>query len=127
MKIIPWKDGLWYFAHPYTSRLWNRLGMVDVLGQEANYRLCCIRSAELCLRGWRIFSPICHSHPIHTAHAEMTAEGYPWYAFDNYLIDVVPFKGIILAPEYKESVGCMEELKRFQSSGRTTLHYDDLV
>ncbi len=57
--------GLWYFAHPYTCK--DAEGYYVQAGEDANFAICCIRSGELLERGYNIYSPIAHTHPIHKA------------------------------------------------------------
>ncbi len=104
---------IWYFAHPYSG------------DEKENFRKCCQRSAELIKRGYTIFSPITHSHPIEMTDRKLT--GPLWYQLDNAIIKTMPFKGIILAPDWTKSRGCLAELKLFQELGRQVHLYDAVV
>ena len=101
---------LYYFAHPYTG------------DEEGNFNLCCSRSAELIKRGWLVYSPIAHTHPIHRAW--LGTRNVDWYEFDNAFIRIIPFAGIILAPGWRDSEGCVKERELFKSLNREILSYE---
>ena len=121
------KRGLWYFAHPYTCKDSN--GEYVSEGEEANFNICNIRSAELLMRGYNIYSPISHTHPIHRACPAFLArkEHELWYHLDNEFIDKVDWSGIILAPEWKKSAGCRAEAQRISARGKSVLFYSDII
>lgn len=109
--------GLFYFAHPYTAK--DEDGNYVPEAEEANFQLCCQRSARLIEAGYNIYSPICHTHPIHRASPLFLSrhEHEVWYRLDNEFIDSTEWKGIILAPLWEQSIGCMAEYKRFIDRG----------
>jgi len=113
--------GLYYFAHPYTSK--------DKRAEEANFRLCCIRSAKLIKRGYYVYSPICHTHPIHMAWPEFlnNDERDLWMDLDVLIIYRTKFDGIILAPEWEKSAGCTSERATFDSAQKPILLYEDII
>ena len=119
--------GLWYFAHPYTVK--DADGNYVFEGEEANFRLCCIRAAELLKRGYNVYAPICHTHPIHRACPEFLArhEHEIWYALDNEFIARTDFDGIILAPGWAQSEGCRAEHAAFIDRGALIRNYAQLV
>lgn len=119
---MKWHEGFWYFAHPYSAKKPD--GSYCLEAEEANFRLCCIRSARLILAGWRIYSPITATHPIHCASAEFLAGQIHelWYEFDNAAIDQLGFSGIILAPGWEKSTGCRQEKERFEAAGKPVLY-----
>ncbi len=119
--------GLWYFAHPYTCK--DKNGNYVQAGEEANFRICCIRSGELMKRGYNIYSPIAHTHPIHMATPDFLArhEHEMWYRLDNEVIEKTAWTGIILAPGWEKSSGCKAELEQFQKRGLPALHYTQIV
>ena len=121
------KEGLWYFAHPYTVR--GPDGKYSLAGEEANFRLCCLRAARLIEAGWNIYAPICHTHPIHVAYPRFVGQELhePWYKLDNAFIRHANFTGIILAPEWQMSSGCRAEKKLFEELGRKVLFLDEQV
>jgi len=115
------KDDLYYFAHPLSSK--NPDGSINEKGQEENFRLSCIRTAELLKRGYNVFSPIPHSYQISLLHDL----GYGWYTLDNLIIAKTDFKGIILAPNWETSAGCVAERKLFLERNLEILLYEDVV
>lgn len=119
--------GLFYFAHPYTCK--DRDGNFVPAGEEANFRLCCIRSGELLRRGYNIYSPIAHTHPIHIATPSFLSrhEHEMWYGLDNEVIARTNWDGIILAPEWESSSGCRSERKQFKERGLPVLLYADVL
>ena len=125
--MIEFKDGLWYFAHPYTCKDAN--GNYLMGGEDANFRLCCIRSAKLIEMGYLIFSPVSHTHPIHINWPNFVGKQVHemWYEFDNHFIRGIPFKGIILAPQWRESKGCCGEKALFEELGREVRYYGDIA
>ena len=77
---FPSLEELWYFAHPYTSK--------DKRAEEANFNLCCIRSAKLIQKGYFVYSPIAHTHPIHLSWPEFLEkdERELWIGLDMVII-----------------------------------------
>ena len=125
--MIEWKDGVFYFCHPYTCRDEN--GNYIPGREEANFRLCNIRAAKLIEKGYLVISPISHTHPIHIAYPPFVGKNVHdmWYDFDNRIIAQLPFKGAILAPNWEKSAGCRDERELFISLGRKVLLYDDIM
>lgn len=113
--------GLYYFAHPYTAR--------DKRAEEANFRLCCIRSAKLITMGYMVYSPICHTHPIHMAWPPFLEndERQLWIGLDNLIMAETKFDGIILAPGWQKSRGCCAEKVAFEQQAKPILFYGDIV
>jgi len=124
---IEFQDGLWYFAHPYTCKDGN--GCYVSGGEEANFRLCNIRAAKLIERGYLVYSPISHTHPIHKSWPMFVGNRIHdmWYEFDNKFIKQIPFKGIILAPHWEKSAGCRGERQLFKGLKRKIVLYGDIV
>jgi len=125
--MIEFKNGIWYFAHPYTCKDAN--GNYVSGGEEANFRLCNIRAAKLIEKGYVIYSPISHTHPIHVSYPPFVGGNIHemWYKFDNENIRQIPFKGIILAPNWEKSSGCRAERNMFVEMERTIVLYDDIM
>jgi len=121
------KDGLWYFAHPYTVK--DRDGKNIYLAEEANFNLCCMRSLELLKIGYSIYSPIAHTHPMHVREPEFLKRGeyLTWINLDNKFIANTKFKGIIMAPEWEKSNGCTDERNHFKSKGLTIKLYSNII
>jgi len=119
--------GLWYFAHPYTCR--DKNGNFVAEGEEANFNLCNMRAAELLIKGYNIYAPISHTHPIHRSCPVFLAkqEHELWYQLDNEVIDKTNWDGIILAPGWENSSGCKAEKERIEARGLKVLYYNDIV
>ena len=127
MKKNTGSEGLWYFAHPYTCKDAN--GNYVPAGEDANFALANIRSGELLKRGYNVYSPISHTHPIHKATPDFLQrhEHEMWYVLDNQVIEKTDFKGIILAPEWEKSSGCRGELAMFKAQGKAVKYYAEIV
>lgn len=124
---MKFEKGLWYFAHPYTAK--DPHGNYVSAAEDANFILANIRASELLKRGYSVYSPISHTHPIHVACPEFLAnhEHELWYEIDNHLIARVEFKGIILAPGWEESTGCCDERGWFEHHDKMILLYEDVI
>ena len=116
------RTGWWYLAHRYTTK--NNKGDFVFQGEEANYQLVNVIAAKLIELGWRIYSPLSHTHPIHCAWPPFVGgEAHEmWYEFDNDFILTMPFRGIILCPGWHLSSGCRGEKELFESLGREVLY-----
>ena len=121
------KYGLWYFAHPYTCK--DADGQYVPAGEEANFRICCIRSGRLMEAGYNIYSPIAHTHPIHVSSPTFLAchEHQTWYELDNEFMDRTEWSGIIMAPGWPHSKGCVAERDQFVARGLPIKFYQDIV
>jgi len=119
------KKILYYFAHPYTLK--DEKGNNIHAGEEANFNLCCIRSAKLLEKGIFIYSPIAHTHPIHirSPYFLRKKEYKLWLDLDKKIMPVC--KGIILAPGWEESHGCILEKRLFEERGFKVLLYKDII
>jgi len=115
--------GFYYFAHPYTCKDQN--GNYCLPAENAQFNICNQRAGKLMMAGYNIFSPISHSHPIHLATpAFLSGEVHgQWYDWDNEFIQKCNFDGIILAPGWEKSIGCVAEKKLFESQGKRVLYY----
>jgi len=118
---------IFYFAHPYTCK--NEKGEYIPGGEEANFRICNYRASKLIEKGYLIYSPISHSHPIHVANScFLKNDMYTmWMQCCIDMISIIPFKGIILAPGWEGSSGCQEEYEIFYEAGKDILYYSDIV
>jgi len=125
--MIKMKNGLWYFAHPYTAK--DKDGNYVPEAEEANFQLANYRSGQLLLAGYNIYSPISHTHPIHRSTVEFLKnhEHKLWYELDLAFIEHTNFTGIILAPGWRESKGCRLEKDTFVKAGKRILWYKDII
>lgn len=120
-------DKLYYFAHPYSVK--NLFGDYILFAEDANFRICNVRAAQLIERGYLIYSPISQNHPIHMASPAFLKDEVHemWYKFDAAFIKQANFAGIILAPGWEDSKGCCAERKLFEERGLELLYYKDIV
>lgn len=124
------KNGLWYFAHPYS--VIRPDGTYVFRGNQANFQLCCYRAGQLSLLGYVIYSPIAHTHSIQYATPEFMRQSGPeehnyWIELDLELIRRAGFTGIILAPGWEDSRGCKGEKAWFDRHDRKVLYYDEII
>ncbi len=119
--------GLFYFAHPYTCK--DKDGKYVQAAENANFLLCCQRSGQMLLRGYNVYSPIAHTHPIHLATIPFLKnhEHDLWYQLDQEVIDRCSWTGIIMAPDWEHSPGCGAERMDFVNKGLPVLFYDALM
>jgi len=119
--------GLFYFAHPYTCK--DKNGIYVQEGETANFLLCNLRASELVIRGYNVYSPISHTHPIHISSPLLLSrrEHKLWYVLDNEVIARTNWSGIILAPNWETSTGCVNERKQFEERGLPILLYENLI
>lgn len=121
--------GLFYFAHKYTAK--DVDGNYVQAAESANFAICNFRAGELLKRGYNVYSPISHTHPIHMATPQFLAEHAHemWYGLDNEIIAKCNFDGIILAPGWEDSKGCIAELQMFKDTKAeaSVLYYDEIV
>ena len=124
------KDGLFYFAHEYS--VIRPDGEYAFRGNAANFQICCYRSGKLLLAGYVIYSPIAHTHSIQYASPDFMKQSGKeehdyWIELDIEFIKRANFTGIILAPGWKKSRGCLGEEKHFKDEGKPVLFYNDLI
>lgn len=121
------EDMLWYFAHPYTVK--DKDGRENHQGEHANFIQACTKTSELIKRGFNVYSPIAHTHPVHIIEPQFIKnEEYKlWVRLDNLIIDKTNFKGIILAPRWETSGGCNGEREKFEKRNLQVLLYNDII
>lgn len=118
---------LYYFAHPYSVK--DTVGNSIHVAEEANFNLACLRTAELLKKGYFVYSPIAHTHPVHIRDPKFISEGeyLLWLKLDNLFIEKTNFRGIILAPGWEKSNGCIGEKKKFEKKNLEVLFYKDIM
>lgn len=121
------KEDLYYFAHPYSVKDVNGKNIHSA--EEANFNLCCMRALELLKRGYMIYSPIAHTHPIHIRDSDFLRinEYNLWMELDDLVIEKCKFKGLILAPGWELSLGCKHEYEKFKKKKLEILLYENIV
>lgn len=118
---------LYYFAHPFTG-----YGELKPIIEEANYRKCIQRTCELIEKGFAVFAPILHSFPIERFSVEALKQDHQvHHAFfmklDKTIISKTKFDGLILPPEWEDSVGCQIEHGIFTKAHKPILFYMDII
>ena len=108
-------DGFWYMATPYTKYGW---------GRDVAFEIACGFAAELMVKnGYKVFSPIAHSHSI--------AE-YGWLDpvdHEFWMDQCAPFmkaaEGLIVIcmDGWRSSVGVAAEIEYFKSAGKKIFYY----
>jgi len=99
---------LWYFAHPYTG------------DEENNFTLATARTQELLDRGYNVLSPVTYTQPLHGNRNR----SYDFW-MDLCMVLVRHCDGIILAPGWQKSGGCLQEIGG--SQGKEILRYGEIV
>ncbi len=121
------EDMLWYFAHPYTVR--GEDGKSKHAGEHANFLQACVKTSELMKRGFNVYSPIAHTHPVHIIDPQFIKndEYKLWIRLDNLVIAKTAFSGIILAQRWETSSGCKGEKEKFEARNLPVLLYEDVI
>ena len=101
---------LWYVAHPYTGNIYS------------NYKTNVIRANKLLDRGFLVFAPIVHSHPLNELRERPPAF---WYAQDLEIL--AKCDGIILCPGWEKSIGCVMEKEFAEKYGLEIKYYDEIM
>ena len=99
---------LYYFAHPYTG------------DEENNFTLATARTQELLDRGYNVLSPVTYTQPLHGNRNR----SYDFW-MDLCMVLVRHCDGIILAPGWQKSGGCLQEIGG--SQGKEILRYGEIV
>jgi len=97
-----------YIAHPYTRNIKKNLKKVIKIANE------------YLDKGYVIFSPITHSHPI---DKKKYREPEFWYKQDLRLLEL--FDCILMCPGWENSKGCMMELTKARTFGLKIIYYED--
>lgn len=111
-------EPVFYLAYPYKS------------DPSLNVLNCIAVAAELVKRGYKIIPPIIFTHHIHEKlksqkeNPELEDPDF-WYNFDEALMQRCD--GIIMAGDYRNSKGCMQEMWWFKGAGRQVLFLEDIL
>ena len=108
MNELDPSDGLWYLASPYSHEL------PEV--REERFHLACRASAGLMKRGWLIFSPIAHTHPI-------AQHGLPkgwdfWEKYDIQFLNACVGIIVLQIDGWEASKGIEGELRMMDAAGK---------
>jgi hypothetical protein len=105
---------LWYFAHPYSGK--------SKMIEKANFEMCCSRATKLLDNGYNIYAPICHTHPIEQYKNQPWEF---WLSLDKLFVDRCD--GLILAPGWEYSKGCLQEKAWFEKAGKPIKEYGEII
>ena len=99
---------LYYLAHPYTGN------------EKENFKLATSRTQTLLDLGYHVLSPVTYTHPI---HQQKERDYNFWMKFCLVLISKCD--GIIFAPGWEDSRGCL--LEYAHSDGKEILFLEDII
>lgn len=91
-----------YLASPYSHD--------DPRVVEARFRAACMAAAELMLRGYVVFSPIAHSHPVAEHGGIDPTHDFNWLSFDLPLLARCDEVRVLCIPGAVESIGIKAEV-----------------
>jgi hypothetical protein len=106
---------LTYLASPYSAP--------DAFNRHLRFLLVCHAAATLIDRGFMIFSPISHTHPIKEASG-FSGDYATWQAFDEAMITVCPQFAILCLNGWQNSVGVSAETSFARNLGREVFYLD---
>lgn len=104
------KHKIWYLAHPYSNN------------EQENYEKANQITTNLLDLGINVFSPVTHTHPLQGV--EDNSYDF-WMSIDKDFMDIS--HGLILAPNWENSKGCIQEIKTFQNQDKPIVRYEDLI
>lgn len=109
-----------YLAVPYSHP--------DPEIREMRFRQANMAAGKLMAKGYRIFSPISHSHPIAIDHGLPTDYRW-WREFDSEFLRMCDEVFVVKFDGWRESVGIREELKLARELGKpvTYLEINELL
>jgi nucleoside 2-deoxyribosyltransferase len=121
--IVPGKNPTKvYLGAPYSHKnpLWMRL----------RFELINLAALQLIEAGFIVFSPISHSHPIATSHADLSQiQNYDvWLNQDTHFMEWADILAVLQLPGWRESKGLAFERDWFKTRGRPEafVHLNDV-
>jgi len=108
----PLSDGYWYLATPYTA-------YPD--GIDAAFRQAVLAAARFVRAGHRIFSPICHSHPIALGGKIDPLDHGIWLLQDEPLMNGAVGMFVVQMPGWDVSKGVAFEIAAFRKAGKPVI------
>jgi hypothetical protein len=112
----------WYLATPYSA--YHTDGSRCEWTEDERFQEACRNAALLIEAGYCVFCPIAHSHQIDRWGV---IEHDAWYAQDNDIIWATDWAGLILAPGWERSKGCLAERAVFAERGLPILTVDEAL
>jgi len=99
---------LTYLASPYSHP--------DSAIREGRFRRVCEYAAKLMARGWFVFSPIAHTHPM-AVYGELPPGFDFWEAYDVAMIARCQELHVLTLDGWKESRGVTREIEIAETAG----------
>ena len=97
-----------YLASPYSHP--------DPTVRNARYHAACVTTAALIQRGYPVFSPIVHSHVLHTEHG-LGGSWETWAKIDRALIGASSDVWVLCLDGWRESRGVKAEIEQARAEG----------
>jgi hypothetical protein len=103
------KEKLWYIATPYSKYH---------MGLEMAFIRACEISALFVKKGFKVFSPIAHTHPI-AIHGNIDPLSHDiWIPFDETMMQLADGMVVCCLKGWDESKGVGIEIGRFEEMGK---------
>jgi hypothetical protein len=103
-----------YLAIPYSHS--------SSLVREYRFQQANTASAALIDKGYTVFSPISHGHPINL----IKKLDVDWIAFDLKILNLCKMVVVVTINGWEESKGIKEELKFAQEKGKRIIYWDGI-
>ena len=100
------KSGFWYLATPYAK--WASKD--DAAAHAAAI------TGRLLAQDVKVFSPIAHSHMIHTYAPSLPNTHEFWLGFDKHFVDLAHGLLVAALPGWDQSVGVAQEIEWFKEA-----------
>ena len=105
-----------YLACPYAH--------LDAAVRQTRFELATRKAAELFAAGYRVFSPITHSHPLHEAMPEaLPCDWQFWRAFDEVMLGIADEVHVLCLAGWQESVGVQSEIALCKKLGKPVIFH----
>ncbi len=108
-------SGLIYLASPYSDPLAST--------QELRFEQACSATARLMERGWMVFSPIVHCHPLAARHHLPTDAAY-WEKYNRTMLSHSDELWVLHLTGWRESVGVAGEILMAEEMHLPVRHID---
>lgn len=112
MNISPKANQLIYLASPYSH--------IDHQVEISRYKIAARVSAAILSSGYNVYSPICHSHPIHI-YGGLSGKWEQWQQLNKHMMMLSNELWIASIDGWKTSTGVRAEIEFFRGLGRDIL------
>ncbi len=107
--LSPRRQTFTYLAGPYSH--------FDQEVMMLRFKALTLAAGWLIKRGYKVFSPVTHSHPIAIENdIEVSFNG--WKEFDLMMVDLSDSLTVVMLPGWRNSVGVLTEIKRAETQGK---------